>query len=331
MSQNQTKGTQRDAHTDPTQPQSIPMYTAGPPAYPHPMAELPRVNTMPCCMFMYLNAALECTVCLQQPCVSPPLNATTPRSRGSKMRINPTLVKQHERQMARLGLGLWRQLIAASNNSSSSGVGIGLAPAQTRQELDIFTAQSAANKQYVELPDNRNMASLVAPDCAVPASCLPPINDDPLTTAGSELIDRAGMVDAASTQVHTVMASNLLVHICHAMAYTKLGGQPNQSLICVATACQRLVPVPSFGIISCPNLAKQQQRTTTVNSFLSTACSGFRALFERCLTPGANQLFSNTSQPPPPPISPISGVHGRGPAELVTQLGHVAATKLYLM
>ena len=39
-------------------------------------------------------------------------------------------------------------------------------------------------------------------------------------------------------------------------------------------------------IVACFTLAQQQQRTTTVNNFLSAARSGFRLLFGRCLTPG---------------------------------------------
>ena len=105
------------------------------------------------------------------------------------MCINPTLVKQYARQVAPLGLGLWRQLTAAvstaGNSSNSSGVGLGLTPTQIRQQLDVFAAKSAENKQFVMLSDNRNMPNHLGVLCQ-----LLTLHDDPLTIAGSELTDR---------------------------------------------------------------------------------------------------------------------------------------------
>jgi len=129
------------------------------------------------------------------------------RCRGSRMRVNPTLVKQYARQVAPLGMVLWRQVVAAvSTAGSSSGGGrLTLAPAQIRQQLATFAAQGDANKQFVELADNRNLPSHLGVLCAL-LTC----HDDPLTISGSELTGgctverRHALRDAASgKQRHT--------------------------------------------------------------------------------------------------------------------------------
>jgi len=125
---------------------------------------------------------------------SPVQVLATPRCRGSRMRVNPTLVKQYARQVAPLGMVLWRQVAAAgstaggSSSSSSSGGGrLTLAPAQIRQQLAVFAAQGDANKQFVQLPDNRNLHNHLGVLCQL-LTC----HDDPLTISGSELTDRWG-------------------------------------------------------------------------------------------------------------------------------------------
>jgi hypothetical protein len=108
------------------------------------------------------------------------------------MRVNPTLVKQYARQVAPLGLVLWRQVVAAGSAASSSngsgGGRLSLAPAQIRQQLAVFAAQSDASKQFVGLPDNRNMPNHLGVLCQLLTS-----HDDPLTISGSELTDRCAM------------------------------------------------------------------------------------------------------------------------------------------
>lgn len=105
------------------------------------------------------------------------------------MRVNPTLVKQYARQVDPLGMVLWRQVVAAGSTagSSSGGGRLMLAPAQIRQQLGTFAAQGDANKQFVELADNRNLANHVGVLCQL-LTC----HDDPLTISGSELTDRWG-------------------------------------------------------------------------------------------------------------------------------------------
>jgi len=125
-------------------------------------------------------------------CCSPVQVLATPRCRGSRMRVNPTLVKQYARRVAPLGMVLWRQVVTAgstaSGSSNSSGDGrLTLAPAQIRQQLTAFAAQGDANKQFVELPDNRNLPNHLGVMCAL-LTC----HDDPMTISGSELTDRWG-------------------------------------------------------------------------------------------------------------------------------------------
>jgi len=53
------------------------------------------------------------------------------------MCVNPTLVKQYARQVAPLGMVLWRQLAAAGSTTGSSNGGghLSLTPAQIRRQL----------------------------------------------------------------------------------------------------------------------------------------------------------------------------------------------------
>lgn len=109
----------------------------------------------------------------------------TPRRRGSRMRVNPTVVKQLARQVAPLGLPLWRQLVAAGSGSSSTDGRLSLTPAQIRVQLTAYAAQSDTNQQFVQQPGNRNLANHL--------SVLSPLlsrHDDPLTIAGSEVWQR---------------------------------------------------------------------------------------------------------------------------------------------
>lgn len=66
----------------------------------------------------------------------------TPRYQGSKMRLNPTLAKEQARRVAEMGMVLWRQVKAAGSSNNSSR--ISLAPAQIRQVLNSFAADSEA-------------------------------------------------------------------------------------------------------------------------------------------------------------------------------------------
>lgn len=128
---------------------------------------------------------------------SPVQVLTTLCCRGSRMRVNPTLVKQYARQVAPLGMVLWRQVVAAgstaggSSSSSSGATRLTLAPAQIKQQLATFAAQGDANKQFVQLPDNRNLPShLGVPPGRATVCALLTCHDDPLTISGSELTGR---------------------------------------------------------------------------------------------------------------------------------------------
>lgn len=84
------------------------------------------------------------------------------------MRVNPRLVKQHAKQVAPLGMLLWRQLIAASSNSSSSSGTDGrlsLTPAQIRQQMSVFATHSDMHKSFVDNPDNRNLPNHLGQSC----------------------------------------------------------------------------------------------------------------------------------------------------------------------
>lgn len=151
------------------------------------------------CFWMQTTASLLHMFCLTNhvmliPCAHMQV-LTAPRPKGSRMRINPTLVKQHARVVAPLGLVLWRQVVAAgkaSNNSSnSSGSGaiqINMTPGQIRQQLAGFAAQSDSHMRFTILPDNRNLPSHLIVLCQ-----LLTIHDDPLTITGTELTDRCGV------------------------------------------------------------------------------------------------------------------------------------------
>lgn len=122
----------------------------------------------------------------------------TPRCWGSRIRVNPTLVKQYARQVAPLGMVLWRQVVAAGSTASSGDGQLTLAPAQIRQQLALFAAQGDANKQFVELAENRNLANHVGMLCQL-LTC----HDDPLTISGNKLTDRWDSRAAAGKQCYT--------------------------------------------------------------------------------------------------------------------------------
>jgi hypothetical protein len=60
------------------------------------------------------------------------------------MRVNPGLVKQHARQVAPLGLPLWRTLVQTGSSGSADGR-LSISPSQIRQQLADFAAQGTAN------------------------------------------------------------------------------------------------------------------------------------------------------------------------------------------
>lgn len=117
----------------------------------------------------------------------------------SRMRVNLTLVKQLARQVAPLGLPLWRQLVAAGSSSSSSNTGgrLSLAPAQIREQLAAYAAHSEACQQFVQQPDNRNLVNHLTVLTQLLTG-----HDDPLTIAGSEVTDRC-----VSTSILAVVGS----------------------------------------------------------------------------------------------------------------------------
>lgn len=87
---------------------------------------------------------------------------TAPRPRGSRMRINRELAKQHARKIAPFGLTLWRLLLQPFSSSNYNRAR--LTPAQVRSQLDSFAASSDANRDFVNHADNANMAAqLIVP------------------------------------------------------------------------------------------------------------------------------------------------------------------------
>ena len=102
------------------------------------------------------------------------------------MRVNPRLVKQHAKQVAPLGMLLWRQLTTASGSSSSSTDGrLSLTPAQIRQQMSVFASHSDAHKAFADHPDNRNLPNHLGVLTQLLTS-----HDNPLTISGSEVTDR---------------------------------------------------------------------------------------------------------------------------------------------
>lgn len=109
----------------------------------------------------------------------------TPRVRGSRMRINPTLVKQFARRVCLVGVPLWRFLIAKGTASVSEGSKhsrslacrtISYSPVQLRQALLEFASKDSAYKAFLDLHENRNLPKHLQTLLLVLSS-----NDDPLS------------------------------------------------------------------------------------------------------------------------------------------------------
>jgi hypothetical protein len=111
----------------------------------------------------------------------------TPRVRGSRMLINPTLAKQHARRVCVVGVPLWRYVVAKAaavaaqaaegSSSNSSTVGsVSLSPAAIKQALAGFGAQQPSYKQFLELRENRNLPKHLGTLLQILS-----VNDDPLT------------------------------------------------------------------------------------------------------------------------------------------------------
>jgi hypothetical protein len=80
---------------------------------------------------------------------------TTPRVRGSRMRLNCTLAKQQARACCDFGVPLWRHLMASSSSGSSSGSSrVKLTPKQLKATLQEFRQQSDANAAYLDSTEN---------------------------------------------------------------------------------------------------------------------------------------------------------------------------------
>eukprot|EP00883_Tetradesmus_obliquus_P008900 jgi/Sobl393_1/19650/SZX69229.1 len=81
---------------------------------------------------------------------------TTPRVRGSRMRLNATLAKQKARACCEYGVPLWRHLMSASSCSSSNGSSssssnrVKLSPKQLKAKLQEFRLQSDGNAAYLD-------------------------------------------------------------------------------------------------------------------------------------------------------------------------------------
>jgi hypothetical protein len=123
----------------------------------------------------------------------------TPRVRGSRMLINPTLSKQHARRVCVVGIPLWRYVVAkaaaattqaaaagSSSSSHSSTVGsISLSPAAIKQALADFAAQGPSYKQFLQLRENRNLQQHLGTLLQILS-----VNDDPLTIEAEILTSR---------------------------------------------------------------------------------------------------------------------------------------------
>ncbi|WIA23349.1 hypothetical protein OEZ85_000112 [Tetradesmus obliquus] len=72
---------------------------------------------------------------------------TTPRVRGSSMRLNATLAKQQARASCEFGMPLWRHLMAASGSGSSSSS----SSSSSRRRVKLSPKQLKAKLQEVRL------------------------------------------------------------------------------------------------------------------------------------------------------------------------------------
>jgi hypothetical protein len=84
------------------------------------------------------------------------------------MRLNPTLAKEQARRVAEKGMVLWRQVKAAGSSNNSSR--ISLAPAQIRQVLNSFAAESDSSQQFVQLPTTVQAITHAPKQCATPTA-----------------------------------------------------------------------------------------------------------------------------------------------------------------
>ena len=107
----------------------------------------------------------------------------TPCMRGSRMRVNPALVKQLARRVCATGLPLWRHSVAVgiakaaagSSSSTISRVRLKSVPAQIKQALAEFAAKHESHKAFLEQPENRNLPRQLGTLLQLLS-----INDDPL-------------------------------------------------------------------------------------------------------------------------------------------------------
>jgi hypothetical protein len=122
----------------------------------------------------------------------------TPRVRGSRMLINPTLAKQGARRVCVVGVPLWRYVVAKAatgaatqaaaegSSSNSSTVGsVSLSPAAIKQTLADFAAQAPSYKQFLQLRENRNLQQHLGILLQILS-----VNDDPLTIEAEILTSR---------------------------------------------------------------------------------------------------------------------------------------------
>jgi hypothetical protein len=84
---------------------------------------------------------------------------TTPRVRGSRMRLKCTLAKQQARVCCEFGVPLWRHLMASSSSGStaSSSSRVKLIPKQLKARLLEFRQQSDTNAAYLDNKEHRNL------------------------------------------------------------------------------------------------------------------------------------------------------------------------------
>ncbi|WIA40816.1 hypothetical protein OEZ86_004494 [Tetradesmus obliquus] len=124
---------------------------------------------------------------------------TTPRVRGSRMRLNATLAKQKARACCEYGVPLWRHLMSASSRSSSNGSSsssssrVKLSPKQLKAKLQEFRLQSDGDAAYLDNAENRNLAlhlqallQLLSP------------HDDPLLIGADIVTDRLLVMERLS-------------------------------------------------------------------------------------------------------------------------------------
>jgi hypothetical protein len=141
-----------------------------------------------------LGSGLE----LQPTCFAALQVLATPRVRGSRMLINPTLAKQHARRVCVVGVPLLRHVLArstavdgqaaaagssSSNNSTTNRVS--LSPAAIKQAMADCAARDPSYQQFLELRENRGL-----PRHLGTLLQLLSVNDDPLTVAADIITSR---------------------------------------------------------------------------------------------------------------------------------------------